>query len=394
MESYSIEDMVAYAIGKLQGGWTTEQVEASIRETLAKEQWPTQAIEATVRQVGIQVQEKNKASMPKQADTLPILEMMQRMMDRMDKIERRSTPPTPTLRPIPTPQTIAITKKRYPDPELFDGTRSKYQGWKYNCQAKLRGDGFLYPLDEEKNQYIFLRTKDKATSTLLPWLRINEKKPVQDLWAFMDIEFGDQFEEESAIDKLQSIKQNKDSLRVYRQRFNELFLRSGEPVSDRLKRTWFLRGLNQATYSQMSSINPQLGFTEFTDEAIRLADFYYRGKFLNQTISSSTQETRQPTARRPAWPERMDWQPTSTTANQSNAERKRAKWVSGKEIQRRREKGLCVRCGAEGHYVQCCPYLAARRPSPVRAAKALPAPIAPLLEDEPIVEFDSESEKE
>ena len=65
----------------------------------------------------------------------------------------------------------------------------------------------------------------------------------------MDIEFGDQYEEESVIDKLQSIKQNKDSLRVYRQRFNELLLRSREHVSDRLKRSWFLRGLNNSTYS-------------------------------------------------------------------------------------------------------------------------------------------------
>ena len=69
---------------------------------------------------------------------------------------------------------------------------------------------------------------------------MNERGQTAALWAFMDIEFGDQYEEESAIDKLQSIKQNKDSLRVYRQRFNELLLRSGEHVSDRLKRTWFL----------------------------------------------------------------------------------------------------------------------------------------------------------
>ncbi|KAF2266571.1 hypothetical protein CC78DRAFT_578106 [Lojkania enalia] len=49
-----------------------------------------------------------------------------------------------------------------------------------------------------------------------------------------------------------------------------------------------------------------------------------------------------------------------------NTEKRRAKWVSGKEIQRRRERGLC----------------AARRTSPTRAAKALSAPIALLLEDD------------
>jgi hypothetical protein len=35
--------MTAFAIGKLQGGWSINQVDARIREMLAAEQWPTPA---------------------------------------------------------------------------------------------------------------------------------------------------------------------------------------------------------------------------------------------------------------------------------------------------------------------------------------------------------------
>ena len=404
MEGQSIEDMTAYAIGKLRGGWSQEQVAASIREMLAAEGWPEPAIEAMLAQVAAQVREQAKTEVSasretsgqeerasEQPDTTRVMmRMMQQMMSRMDTLEKQkagsTTPPEPTAA-LPT----LTARKRYPDPEIFDGTRSKYQGWKYNCQAKLTGDGFLYQEDIERNQYIFSRTKDRANSTLLPWLRVNERGQTAALWAFMDIEFGDQYEEESAIDKLQSIKQNKDSLRVYRQRFNELLLRSGEHVSDRLKRTWFLRGLNSTTYSQMSSISPTLGFTQFTDEAIRLADFHYRGQFTNQapvrTNAESNARAGYSYQKRAASPERMDWQPT--ISNQGGSQKRQAKWVTRAEIQRRQDNGLCIRCGAGNHYVQQCPYLPARHPSPIRAAKTM---AQPLLEELLPIEPQSENE--
>ena len=51
MEGQSIDDMTAFAIGKLQGGWSQDQVAASIQEMLAAEGWPQPAIEAMLAQV-------------------------------------------------------------------------------------------------------------------------------------------------------------------------------------------------------------------------------------------------------------------------------------------------------------------------------------------------------
>lgn len=46
--------------------------------------------------------------------------------------------------------------------------------------------------------------------------------------------------------------------------------------------------------------------------------------------------------------------------------RRRAKWVADSEISRRREEGLCLRCGSSGHYVADCPYLPPRAPQTSR----------------------------
>ena len=172
MKGHTIEELTTYAVGKLQEGWSPEQIEASLRETLANEQWPHSAIEAMVRQVDAQAcaarAEKSKEQPVDPAKMM--MEMMQQMMNRMDALERQKDPTiTPPTQPAtPVQPAIAIGKKKYPDPEHFDGTQDKYLGWKYNCQGKLAGDSFLYPQDNNQKRYILSRTKDKANKSLLP----------------------------------------------------------------------------------------------------------------------------------------------------------------------------------------------------------------------------------
>ncbi|KAL5590157.1 uncharacterized protein BROUX77_000095 [Berkeleyomyces rouxiae] len=74
-------------------------------------------------------------------------------------------------------------------------------------------------------------------------------------------------------------------------------------------------------------------------------------------------------------PDAMDWAPTHNSAP------RRAKWVSKEELQSRRARGLCLRCGAGGHMSPNCPFERARPPvqQSVRAATNLPPPV---LEEE------------
>jgi hypothetical protein len=83
-------------------------------------------IEAAVSQVKAQLQEKDQSA--GQSDpSVMMMEMMRQIMDRMDALENRKAAPTiqPTRSPTP-PQPSAIPKRRFPNPELFDGTRNKY----------------------------------------------------------------------------------------------------------------------------------------------------------------------------------------------------------------------------------------------------------------------------
>lgn len=315
-----------------------------------------------------------------------IEESMDYIANQVRELLATGKPATDTL----STQSTLPPKKRFPDPEQFDGTRSLYKGWRMKCQAKLKMDGFMYPSEEDKNFYIFSRTTSKASSILIPWLETNSGHPTLSLWKFMDEEFGDRFEKTSALDKLQRIKKgSKESLRTYRQRFNELIVLTGITFDDELKKSWYLRGLPKEEYEKMASINPDTTFTKFSDETIRLSDFYYRTQWNNR--SSHSTQAKPAATRRSATPEhdRMDWQPTPAYQGDK---RKRAKWVSPEELQRRGREGLCYRCGGSSHRSAACPYAPPRRPT--GAAKAKVELVPPMLEEDSEVELTEVSEKE
>lgn len=75
----------------------------------------------------------------------------------------------------------------------------------------------------------------------------------------------------------------------------------------------------------------------------------------------------------------------------STTGKQRAKWVDSAEREKRKEKGLCFRCGSNGHRIRECPYAAAIQPTSIYAGT-----IAPLLETdtEPEESARSESGKE
>ena len=70
----------------------------------------------------------------------------------------------------------------------------------------------------------------------------------------------------------------------------------------------------------------------------------------------------------------MDWAPTRANRVRAASDTlaKRARWVDEDEMDRRREKGLCFRCGREGCQVATCPFFPPVRPgSKSRAAKTV-----------------------
>ena len=46
----------------------------------------------------------------------------------------------------------------------------------------------------------------------------------------------------------------------------------------------------------------------------------------------------------------MDWEPSTSTAAH-HTKKKEPRWGSPEEVDRRRQEGLCLRCGKEGYYI-------------------------------------------
>jgi hypothetical protein len=80
-------------------------------------------------------------------------------------------------------------------------------------------------------------------------------------------------------------------------------------------------------------------------------------------LSGSRKKT---ASRRSKDPDEMDWTPT-VNAHRTDA-RKRAKWVSPEEIERRRKTNCCLRCGSDEHYISKCNRAPAERPTSSRVA--------------------------
>lgn len=397
MEGQSIDDMTAYAIGKLQGGWSHDQVAASIREMLAAEQWPASAIELMLAQVATRVnkQKSHEAEMPaNQSDpSVIMMDMLRQMMNRIDTLENRTLGPasTPPTRASTPPQAAASEKRvKFPDPEKFDGDRSRYAIFRYQARAKLEAD---YRSCSEKAQvdYVFQRCIGNAAKVLLPWI-VNQPSPsLQGLWSFMDLQFDDPHQKTKAMDQLSGIRQGKRPVREYLIEFNRLVQLTGETFGDTNKKNLFVRGLNIELQRSTIAIAGDTTYEVFSQEVVRIADILYRTNLASR--STRTRGHVLPSQEKAAPLEAMDWQPT-TTSNQSATKMLRAKWVPKAEIQRRKDSGLCMRCGASGHYASKCPYQAPRPPSPVQAASTATtqAQIPPLLEEEHDAMLDSGKE--
>jgi hypothetical protein len=412
----SVEGMTAYAVGKLEGGLSSEQVGASIREILVKEQWPAQAIEAMMSQVESQIREKNQqTSQPDPSATM--MEMLKQMMNRMEMLEnqRAATSTLPSQEPISpviSPATTYIERRaKFPDPEKFNGDRTQYLTFRYQARAKLEADYKNSP-GKAQVDYVFQRCTGDAARVLLPWI-LNQAAPTsQGLWAFMDLQFDDPHLKSKAIDQLHGIRQGRRPVREYLMEFNRLVQLTGEAFGDTNKKNLFVRGLSIELQKSTIAIPGDLPYESFVQEVIRIADILYRVNISarHQAASQSnwrrdqspmhnnlmaglnTHEKRRqsPDHNRPTSPERMDWQPI--TSNQSDVGTKRAKWVPQKEIEHRRQNRLCVRCGAGGHFIKDCPYRPPQPPSSIQVSQAVPQSPAPLLEDSPITGPNSENE--
>ncbi|KAL1885336.1 hypothetical protein Cpir12675_006996 [Ceratocystis pirilliformis] len=139
---------------------------------------------------------------------------------------------------------------------------------------------------------------------------------------------------------------------------------------------------NWATLSEKSKISTvKRGLTRFYKEKMASTKVYekyeeYRRDLLVLDSSLGYSSCEDEPAQTSKAPSRKGKSYTPTRNENSSGGRRRARWVSAAEQERRRKEGRCFRCGMSSHSIRNCPHAGpippGNTPNKVRATRDVP----------------------
>ena len=93
------------------------------------------------------------------AQLVQLLTSITAQLEALEQQTLQPTPPTLTLKnylglDAAPAYSKKLLKRRLPNPDRFDGSRSNYLGWKYECEGKLEYDAYLFPTEDAKKRYV------------------------------------------------------------------------------------------------------------------------------------------------------------------------------------------------------------------------------------------------
>ena len=346
----------------------------------------------------------NQESSPIETMMLQMMKQMTELMARVQKVEtnggaiseQSTSAPEPT--PAATESTLPTTRMRevkgLKDPELFDGTRSQYLPWKYQIEAKLRSEPGRFHTNRLAIDYTFSRTTGNARTRIFPWVSVHSASgTLEQFFLHLDGAFKDAHMAETARNKLQSMRQKSSNVRDFMQDFNKEALTAG--LSDHaILKSMFLNALSHELRAALAGtiFSEDTTIEQMQSHIAAVSDNLWRLKLSSRKRENdkSPYPTTEARFSSPP-PEPMDWEP-------SRSHTQRAKWVSQQELDRRREDGLCLRCGKKGHLIGSCRLKPAYNPisQPTRSLRARDKPkeVKMVNNSTTAIESDDESEKE
>jgi hypothetical protein len=240
-------------------------------------------------------------------------------------------------------------------------------------ENKLLVDSEAIGDDQACLLYVYSRLEDNASKNTVAFMqhRRQDGRP-QDLILYLENIYGDPNLKRRATQRLREMKQGaKQSFAKFLPKFEKEFADSGAMTWPEDAKISILTGsLNLAMRTALA----------YREAPGTFADLILLLRRIDTDLDLLSTETKRQASReeeqsnRPRSPaiDQMDW--TSTKVNRvrpsNDAQTKRARWVEKDEMDRRREEGLCFRCGREDCQVATCPFLPPIRPgSKVRKAK-------------------------
>jgi hypothetical protein len=306
-----------------------------------------------------------------------------------DTLDASATPVEPTD-PVRRP------KPSLNDPERYDHSdKSLYPQFAGLLRAKIKHDGLAIGGEEKQAWYMFGRLRGDAAKRIFPWVNsadLNKTLRTEDLFAQMDIAFLDPRAKEKALTALNRTKQGKLSMSDFLGKFDQLLLEAGGWGWDDVIRKGYLKdALATRMLTALVGTEEKASYEGYCQQLRRTADQLeeVQEKSSGRSLSRWKYKDRQENSQPPADHDPMDWDAVIAAAvrvavagRTTTGER----WASDKEVNRRRQEGLCLRCGKDGHFVRDCrtkkPQQESKEKPRVAAAKTKRAKNTPLRDDE------------
>lgn len=270
---------------------------------------------------------------------------------------------------VNTPISLPIDLVRRPKPSLNDPERydhldkSLYPQFVGLLRAKIRHDGLAIGSEEKQAWYMFGRLKGDAAKRIFPWINAADQDKVlrtKDLFDQMDIAFLDPRAKEKALTALNRTKQGKLSTNDFLGKFDQLLLEAGGwNWDDSIRKGYLKDALSTRMLIALVGTEEKPTYEEYCQQIRRTADQLEEvqekssGRSYGQWRKKERQENIQSTENH----DPMDWEAAiaaavrvAVTGRTTTEER----WAPDEEVNRRRQEGLCLRCGKDGHFVRDC----------------------------------------
>jgi hypothetical protein len=303
------------------------------------------------------------------------------------------TPATSTL-PLRSESPVRRPKPSLNDPERYDHKdKALYPQFAGLLRAKIKHDGLAIGSEEKQAWYIFGRLKDAAAKRIFPWIDSMDKQGLlstDGLFKQMDLAFLDPRAKEKALASLNRTKQGSMPLNDFLSQFDQLLLEAGGwGWDDVIKKGYLRAALSVKLVTALVGSEEKPTYDEYCTQLCRTADQLDEVKERTSgRFRHHQRRTEEGTTQQPHEPEPMDWEAAIAAAvrvavaGAGRTETKEGRWASDDEVNRRRQEGLCLRCGKDGHFVRNCrtkkPPSGQKGKTRVAAAKSKQAPkVAP-----------------
>lgn len=259
-------------------------------------------------------------------------------------------------------------RDRLPDVPIFDGLRKEYLSWAAQLRAKLQVD----MEDDSENirfWYCHSRLRGKALLQVTPWVQMaitNGIADVKGLVEQLEAAYDTREEIDDGEKQLFALQQKNRHFAVYYAEFERsLIAANGITWPDRVKRMFLESGLSKELRMALIPVEKPDDFEGYVAVVRRVAMDLEKGRGIGHLPSSYSVG--------------MEWE-TAPEVRIASSGIHRAKRVSREVFEARKAKGLCLRCGQDGHRIRDCVYLPPKGDGPIVAKASKTRQFEPVLD--------------